>query len=170
MKAVILFVTEIASPPGAIVFARRGKALCALCFKEYWPSMLGELERRFGMPDVRTDPDGGLPGHALCRYLDGELDALDVVAVDTAGTPFQEKVWSRLRKIPPGQTISYGELARSIGRPSAVRAVAGANGRNPVSIVVPCHRVIAADGTLGGYGGGLQRKRWLLAHEGALLA
>lgn len=167
---VTLLVTELRSPPGSIVFARRGEALCALCFKEHWPSMLRELERRFGQPDLRTGPDGGQPGRALRRYFDGELDALDGVAVDTAGTPFQEKVWSRLRKIPPGLTVSYGELAKSVGRPSAVRAVGGANGRNPVSIVVPCHRVIAADGTLGGYGGGLARKRWLLAHEGAIIA
>jgi len=132
--------------------------------------MLRELERRFGPVAIRRDPDGGAPGRALRRYFEGDLEALEGVAVDTAGTPFQERVWSRLRKIPPGHTVSYAELARSIGRPSAVRAAAGANGRNPVSLVIPCHRVIASDGKLGGYGGGLERKRWLLTHEGALLA
>jgi len=170
MKAMTLLVTEIASPPGAIVFARRGEALCALCFKDYWPSMLRELERRFGPVAIRRDPDGGAPGRALRRYFEGDFEAFEGVGVDTAGTPFQERVWSRLRKIPPGHTVSYAELARSIGRPSAVRAVAGANGRNPVSLVIPCHRVIASDGGLGGYGGGLDRKRWLLAHERAILA
>ena len=84
------------------------------------------------------------------------------------GTEFQREVWAALRTIPPGRTLSYGDLAKKIGRPTAVRAVGAANGANPVSLVVPCHRVIAADGTLGGYGWGLERKRWLLAHEGAL--
>jgi methylated-DNA-[protein]-cysteine S-methyltransferase len=163
----ILYMTEIPSPPGPIVFARRGEALCALCFREHWSSLRRGLEQRFGPLDLRKDPDGGEPGRALRRYFAGELDALEDVAVDTAGTPFQEQVWSHLRKIPAGRTLSYAELARAIGRPSAVRAVAGANGRNPVSLVIPCHRVIASDGGPGGYGGGLARKRWLLAHEGA---
>ena len=166
----VLDVTEVPSPPGAVVFARRGEALCALCFKDYWTAMLRELERRFGELEIRTDRDGGEPGRSLRRYFAGDLGALDEVSADTAGTPFQEMVWSRLRRIPPGHTISYSGLAKAIGRPSAVRAVAGANGRNPVSLVIPCHRVIAADGTLGGYGGGLERKRWLLAHEGAIPA
>ena len=82
-----------------------------------------------------------------------------------AGTPFQRKVWQGLCAIPYGETMSYAELARRIGHPGASRAVGSANGRNPISIVVPCHRVIAADGTLGGYGGGLDRKEWLLQHE-----
>jgi methylated-DNA-[protein]-cysteine S-methyltransferase len=161
-------VTEIESPAGAIVFARRGEALCALCFKGHWAEMLRELERRFGDLDIRTDPDGGQPGRALRRYFAGDLAALEDVSVETAGTPFQESVWSSLRRIPVGRTVSYAELAKAIGRPTAVRAVAGANARNPVSIVVPCHRVIASDGTLGGYGGGLNRKLWLLGHEGAI--
>jgi methylated-DNA-[protein]-cysteine S-methyltransferase len=83
----------------------------------------------------------------------------------TNGTPFQQTVWAALREIPCGQTISYATLARRIGRPSAVRAVGLANGANPVGIVIPCHRVIGANGTLTGYGGGLDRKRWLLSHE-----
>lgn len=170
MKPVRLRVTEMASPPGAIVFARRGEALCALCFKDYWPALRRDLERRFGALDIRPDPDGGEPGRALRRYLAGDLAALGDVRVDTAGTPFQERVWSFLRKIPAGRTISYAELAKAVGRPSAVRAVAGANARNPVSIVVPCHRVIGSDGKLVGYGGGMSRKRWLLTHEGALLS
>jgi methylated-DNA-[protein]-cysteine S-methyltransferase len=170
MEPVCLQVTEIASPAGAIVFGRRGEAVCALCFKDYWPVLLRQLERRFGALDIRPDADGGKPGRALRRYLAGDLAALEDVSVDTAGTPFQESVWARLRKIPAGRTISYAELAKAVGRPSAVRAVAGANARNPVSIVVPCHRVIGADGRLAGYGGGVARKRWLLAHEGAILA
>jgi len=102
-------------------------------------------------------------------YFAGDLDAIDIVPVRfDRGTPFQHEVWAALRTIPVGETISYAELARRVGRPGAFRAVGAANGQNPVGVVVPCHRVIAADGTLGGYGGGLDRKRWLLAHEGAL--
>lgn len=104
---------------------------------------------------------------ALGRYFAGERDALAEVPVRTGGTAFQREVWGALRAIPPGETRSYGELARTIGRPSAVRAVGLANGANPVGVVVPCHRVIGADGTLTGYGGGIDRKRWLLQHEGA---
>ena len=107
---------------------------------------------------------------ALTAYFAGELDAIDTLRVETAGTAFQRTVWSALREIPCGKTISYAALAQRIGRPSAVRAVGLANGANPISIVVPCHRVIGADGSLTGYGGGIERKRWLLAHEGSLPA
>ena len=103
---------------------------------------------------------------ALRRYFAGELTAIDGLPVQTGGTPFQREVWRALRTIPCGTTVSYGELAEQIGRPAAVRAVGLANGANPVGIVVPCHRVIGADGSLTGYGGGLERKSWLLAHEG----
>ena len=85
----------------------------------------------------------------------------------TAGTPFQRRVWTGLTTIPPGETLSYGALAAKLGCPRSVRAVGTANGANPISVVVPCHRVIGADGSLTGYGGGLERKRWLLNHEGA---
>ena len=81
------------------------------------------------------------------------------------GTPFQRRVWDELRRIPFGETISYAELARRVGQPGAARAVGSANGRNPIGLIIPCHRVIAADGGLGGYGAGLDRKRWLLRHE-----
>jgi methylated-DNA-[protein]-cysteine S-methyltransferase len=112
--------------------------------------------------------DGAAPKSvvsALDAYFAGDLAALDRIKVATNGTPFQRKVWQALRKIPAGTTISYGQLAAQIGRPSASRAVGAANGSNPVAIVVPCHRVIGANGTLTGYGGGLPRKRWLLDHE-----
>lgn len=102
----------------------------------------------------------------LDEYFDGRLAALDEIACEADGTPFQKEVWQALRKIPAGQTLSYGALAAQIGRPNAMRAVGLANGTNPIPIVIPCHRVIGANGTLTGYGGGLERKRWLLAHEG----
>jgi methylated-DNA-[protein]-cysteine S-methyltransferase len=102
----------------------------------------------------------------LDRYFRGELAAIDNLPVQTAGTPFQRTVWRALRTIPCGTTLSYAQLAEQIGRPAAVRAVGLANGSNPISIVVPCHRVIGANGSLTGYGGGIERKRWLLEHEG----
>lgn len=112
----------------------------------------------------RTRNPGGLSS-TITRYFAGELDAIDCIPVATGGTPFQREVWQELRNIPCGATTSYGELARRIGHPTAVRAVGAANGDNPVAVVVPCHRVIGSNGSLTGYGGGLERKRWLLNHE-----
>ncbi|HTV15415.1 MAG TPA: methylated-DNA--[protein]-cysteine S-methyltransferase [Acidobacteriaceae bacterium] len=106
--------------------------------------------------------------HAIGRYFAGDFNAIDSLPVRTGGTPFQREVWSALRTIPCGTTISYAQLAGRIGRPAAVRAVGSANGSNPVGIVVPCHRVIGADGSLTGYGGGIDRKIWLLTHERGL--
>lgn len=112
--------------------------------------------------------DGGPPSDAsvkIARYFEGDLGAIDEIPVEMGGTPFQNAVWTALRRIPCGTTVSYGRLATSIGRPTAVRAVGAANGANPIGVVVPCHRVIGADGSLTGYGGGMERKAWLLAHE-----
>jgi methylated-DNA-[protein]-cysteine S-methyltransferase len=105
----------------------------------------------------------------LERYFAGEPVEFDV-PLYAAGTAFQQRVWAGLREIPYGETISYGELARRLGTPGASRAVGLANGRNPIAIVIPCHRVIGADGSLTGYGGGLERKSWLLRHEAAVAA
>jgi methylated-DNA-[protein]-cysteine S-methyltransferase len=102
----------------------------------------------------------------LAAYFAGDLDALDRIPWATGGTPFQRSVWTALAEIPAGTTMTYGALAARIGAPRAVRAVGHANGANPISLVVPCHRLIGANGALTGYGGGLARKRWLLAHEG----
>lgn len=122
--------------------------------------------------DVDGDDAGLLPARdpagvtsALRAYFGGQLEALDGLLVAGEGTDFQRRVWAALREIPAGTTQSYGDLARRIGSPAAVRAVGAANGRNPIGVVVPCHRVIGADGTLTGYAGGLERKRWLLGHE-----
>jgi methylated-DNA-[protein]-cysteine S-methyltransferase len=136
--------------------------LRALGWKEDHPRM----ERFLANANVveRRDPSG--LSAKLRRYFDGQLDVLDGIPVAFAGTPFQESVWSTLQRIPLGETWSYGRLAREIGNPKAVRAVGLANGRNPIAVVVPCHRVIGADGSLTGYGGGVFRKRWLLEHEG----
>ncbi|MEO8055105.1 MAG: methylated-DNA--[protein]-cysteine S-methyltransferase [Acidobacteriota bacterium] len=161
--------TEVASPAGSVVLVERRGALVGLVFEDHWKGFSRELERRFGEFSFEESPCGGDPAEALRRYFGGDLDALSGIEVDTLGTPFQESVWRALRRIPAGTTWSYARLAREIGRPSATRAVAAANGANPVSIVIPCHRVIGSDGSLTGYGGGLPRKRWLLVHEGVLL-
>jgi O-6-methylguanine DNA methyltransferase len=149
-----MLITAIETPTGIVEIGVDHDALVSLIFVD------------------QTSPAPGDPsriGDALRAYFAGDLDAIDEVPVRfDRGTPFQRDVWNALRSIPVGETISYAELARRVGRPSAFRAVGAANGQNPVGIVVPCHRVIASDGTLGGYGGGLERKRWLLTHEGVI--
>ena len=129
----------------------------------------GRMERSYtrnpGIALLRATDPGGLTT-AIRAYFAGDLDAIaDLPVADAAGTPFQRAVWRALRTIPCGETRSYGEIARQIGRPAAVRAVGLANGCNPIGVIVPCHRVIGASGKLVGYGGGIERKRWLLAHE-----
>lgn len=119
-------------------------------------------ERGFEVEDASTQ---SLARQAIEAYFDGDLQAIEAVGTATRGTDFQRRVWSALREIPAGSTLTYGEVAARIGRPTAVRAVGAANGANPIPIVVPCHRVIGADASLTGFGGGLERKRWLLAHE-----
>ncbi|HVY47168.1 MAG TPA: methylated-DNA--[protein]-cysteine S-methyltransferase [Minicystis sp.] len=129
------------------------------------------MERELGVGPrpalVEASNPSGLT-RALARYFEGELGAIDGLPVAPAGTPFQLSVWRTLLEIPSGAVWSYADVARRIGNPAAVRAVGLANGANPIAVVVPCHRVIGANGTLTGYGGGLDRKRWLLAHENAL--
>ncbi len=113
---------------------------------------------------------GTAPAHLkrlLRHYFDGDIGCLAAIEWRTSGTPFQRAVWTGLTTIAPGETLSYGALAAKLGCPRSVRAVGLANGSNPISVVVPCHRVIGADGSLTGYGGGIARKRWLLNHEGA---
>lgn len=107
--------------------------------------------------------------HAFERYFNGDLTAFDDLALIYEGTPFQRSVWEGLLEIKPGTTSTYGELAKKVGRPGGARAVGSANHNNPIGIIIPCHRVIASDGSLAGYGGGVERKHWLLAHEGAIL-
>jgi methylated-DNA-[protein]-cysteine S-methyltransferase len=160
------------SPVGPVTVAARDGRVCLLHFAagdallddEHVHSVLG----RWYPSDVlktASDPAGAVT--ALRSYFDGNIGAIDRVQVELNGTVFQRAVWEALRRVPAGSTCSYGELARRIGAPSAVRAVGAANGANPVAIIVPCHRVIGANGTLTGYGGGLDRKRWLLEHEAA---
>lgn len=125
------------------------------------------LRLHYGENGFRLEPARNPNGLtvAISRYFVGEFEAIEALPVETRGTPFQREVWRALRDIPYGTTESYAQLAGRIGRPAAVRAVGLANGANPVGVVVPCHRVIGSDGSLTGYGGGVERKRWLLEHE-----
>lgn len=157
--------SHLDSPLGAIAIAFAEGALQALEFAERAATLPARLQR-FN-PGARFGTVSGTAG-AIDRvraYFSGELHALDTLAVAPKGTPFQQRVWAALRTIPVGQTRSYLDIAKAIGSPAAVRAVGAANGQNPIALVVPCHRVIASDGTLCGYGGGLWRKKWLLDHE-----
>lgn len=157
--------TAVETPMGGVTLVFNDDGLCALDFEDRWTVTQARLQKRY--QDVEfVQSDRGRD--ELLQYLDGDLCAFDSLPVDPGGTPFQRKVWAQLRQIPPGQTRTYGELAARIGQPTASRAVGLANGRNPISIAIPCHRVIGASGKLVGYAGGVQRKRWLLSHEGAI--
>lgn len=160
---------RIQSPIGDVVLISDGKNLCAVEFAEGRNRLNPYLRKRFGAFTFHLvdDPQGF--SNLFRAYFAGEIQALDKIPVETDGSEFQRRVWMALREIPSGCTTSYGELAKRIGKPGASRAVGLANGMNPVPIVLPCHRVIGADASLTGYGGGLERKRWLLEHEGALL-
>ena len=167
----ILTLDRIASPVGEVlVVTDADGAVRALDFHDYEDRLRRLLRRHYG--EV-TLADGRAPQavrRAVEAYFNGDLAAFDAVEVKTGGTDFQRAVWKALRDIPAGETRSYGQLAAAIGSPKAVRAVGLANGANPVGVIVPCHRVVGASGKLTGYAGGLERKKWLLEHEGAVRA
>jgi methylated-DNA-[protein]-cysteine S-methyltransferase len=170
MPALVLKRELIPTPAGVVVLLTDVEGrIHALDWDDHEDRMHHLLRLHYG-PDGATLSDAESPTTARAAveaYFAGDLAALDGLEVATAGTAFQRAVWAALRSIPVGKTVSYGQLAARIGKPRAVRAVGLANGSNPVGVVVPCHRVIGADGSLTGYGGGLARKRWLLEHEGA---
>ena len=143
------------SPVGPLTLVSDGGCLVGLHF-EGWNPPVGAIPV--------LDPVLAATAHQLDAYFDGRLTTFDL-PLSPVGTPFQRRVWSALRAIPFGETRSYGQLAKAIGKPSAMRAVGAANGRNPIAIVVPCHRVIGADGSLTGFGGGIERKKFLLSLE-----
>lgn len=167
-----LCTTTMSSPIGDLILVANGKGLRAVL----WP---GEEDLTAGTvdindPDADVDPDAGVDPDAariltntiaqLTEYFDGRRAKFDL-PLDPVGTEFQKSVWMVLREIPYGRTITYGEQARALGDVNKTRAVGSANGRNPISIIVPCHRVIGADESLTGYGGGIGIKEWLLRHE-----
>lgn len=163
-----LTLSRLSTPIGTALIVTDGAGtLRALDFDDYRPRMDRLLARHYG--DV-TLTDGPLPAPiaaALSAYFAGDLTAIDTLPTATNGTDFQRRVWAELRHLRAGESVSYGTLSARIGQPRAVRALGLANGANPIAIIVPCHRVIGADGSLTGYGGGLPRKEWLLRHEGA---
>jgi methylated-DNA-[protein]-cysteine S-methyltransferase len=156
------------TPLGRVQMALRDGRLCTLTLDESFPPFAWQLERRFPVCATRTRGDAAARvKRALDAYFAGDLEGLDALAIDLGGSDFQRAVWKALRAVPAGETVSYGTLARAIGKPHAARAVGAACGANPIWLVVPCHRAIGSDGHLVGYAAGLERKGWLLAHERA---
>jgi methylated-DNA-[protein]-cysteine S-methyltransferase len=160
---------RIDTPLGGLIVVVEGGRVCAIAYAGHEERLERELRARYGNLRLRESTDSTGASARLRAYFAGDYAALDAIEVDPGGTPFQREVWSALRGIPAGTTVSYGTIARRIGRPTATRAVGLTNGLNPVPIVIPCHRVIGADGSLTGYGSGLPIKDWLLRHEGAQL-
>lgn len=163
-----LFLDALATPIGDLRLVADGNGTLRLAFfSDNDEEIRRHLRQQYGAEgfvlERKQDPHGAT--NALARYFDGEVSAIDALRVEAVGTPFQREVWRALRAIPCGTTTSYGKLAQQIGRPAAVRAVGAANGANPIAVVVPCHRVIGSNGSLTGYAGGVDRKRWLLEHE-----
>ena len=160
-----LYTERLTSPIGRIALVWESEVLRALDFDDHEERFQRSLRTHCGNFSLKPRRAPASIRHPIEAYFDGDIAAIETVPVKSNGTPFQELVWRALRGIPAGATMSYGELAERIGRKGASRAVGMANGANPVGIVVPCHRVIGANGALTGYGGGLDRKRWLLNHE-----
>jgi len=163
-----LLIDRIETPIGELLLvADDAGKLRAVDWADYESRMLRLLRLHYGKDMFKLEPAYNPHGlrDAINRYFAGDVGAIDDIPVQTAGTAFQRSVWNELRRIPAGAPVSYGKLAGRIARPKAVRAVGLANGANPIGIVVPCHRVIGSNGSLTGYGGGLERKRWLLEHE-----
>jgi methylated-DNA-[protein]-cysteine S-methyltransferase len=158
----------VETPLGAfILVADHEGILRAADFADCESRMRALLDRRFG-PAGYDLLSGSIPAAtkaAVAAYFAGDLTAIDRIPIAGGGTVFQQSVWSSLRTIEPGRTVTYSQLAHGLGRPQAARAVGHANGANPLCIVVPCHRLVGANGALTGYGGGIERKRWLLEHE-----
>ena len=153
------------SPIGELNLFTCGDKVIAIEFADQGRT-IGILGRHLQSVAIVAGPAPGPLLAALKEYFDcGDCTGFDDLRLSPLGTPFQQLVWARLRCVPPGATISYSDLARSIGKPRAARAVGLANGHNPIPIIIPCHRVIGANGALTGYGSGLDRKAWLLNHE-----
>ncbi|HWB84122.1 MAG TPA: methylated-DNA--[protein]-cysteine S-methyltransferase [Bryobacteraceae bacterium] len=163
-----LLIDRIETPIGRLLLVvDTAGTVRALDWSDYEERMLHLLARHYGKTGFKLESahNPHTRSDGIRHYFAGDVEGIDQIPVQTAGTPFQRSVWKELRRIPGGTVISYGQLARQIGRPAAVRAVGLANGSNPIGIIVPCHRVIGSDGSLTGYGGGLERKQWLLDHE-----
>jgi methylated-DNA-[protein]-cysteine S-methyltransferase len=164
-----LYLDRVATPLGlTFLVTDAAGAVRAFEFEDYEARMMRLLRLHYGAVELRAAAAPQSVKDGIAQYFAGELNAVDGLPCATGGTAFQRNVWAALRKILAGTTINYAVLAERIGKPRAARAVGRANGSNPISVIVPCHRVIGANGALTGYGGGLPRKQWLLAHEGIL--
>ncbi|MEQ1756414.1 MAG: methylated-DNA--[protein]-cysteine S-methyltransferase [Micropepsaceae bacterium] len=161
----ILYVERLQTPIGILLLTHDGAELCNAEFEHQEARRAQELAHHFPGARLVDQSKRSEFAKALTAYFKGEIRAIDKVPVAKLGTPFQQTAWTSLRQIPAGSTRSYGDQAAKLGKPNAARAVGRANGLNPVSIVVPCHRLIGADGSLVHYGGGIRRKRWLIEHE-----
>jgi methylated-DNA-[protein]-cysteine S-methyltransferase len=168
-----LVLDRLATPIGEALFVCDGDGrLLALEWADHEDRLWRSLRLLYGQGACTSLEAGRAPAsisQPLEAYFEGDLARLESIVCRISGTPFQQAVWTALRALPVGQTRSYGAFAAELGVPRAVRAVGHANGANPISVVVPCHRLVGADGALTGYGGGLERKRWLLEHEGVML-
>jgi methylated-DNA-[protein]-cysteine S-methyltransferase len=165
-----LLIDRLNTPIGEmLIVADKNGKLRAVDWTDCERRMYALLQRQYGQNGFSFEPACNPDNltRSIGSYFEGELSAINVLPVETGGTPFQREVWRTLRSIPCGATICYAQLAEQIGRPRAIRAVGLANGSNPIGVIIPCHRVIGADGSLTGYGGGIERKRWLLQHENA---
>ena len=163
----ILHLDRLKTPIGvALLVTDSDGVLRALDWEDYEARMRELLRLQCGAVELKSGRAPAPMKTALSSYFGGDLDRLAEIKWRVGGTAFQRKVWNALARIPAGSTLSYGALAAKLGSPRAMRAVGHANGANPISVVVPCHRLIGADGSLVKYGGGLERKRWLLRHEG----
>lgn len=160
---------HVDTPIGPLTVATRGGRVCLLYFDGADRSARAALTRWYPGEQAESVREPAGIADVLRRYFAGEIHALDDVDVELNGTGFQQQVWRALRQVQAGQTASYSAIARRIGSVASVRAVGAANGANPIALIVPCHRVIGANGSLTGYGGGLKRKEWLLRHEGVPL-
>ena len=164
------FLTErIETPIGPMILVARDGVILLLEFEDASDRVARQMKARFGDIDLQAASNPFGLSERIRAYFAGELSAIENLLTDGGGTAFEERVWAELKRIPCGTTVSYGSIARKLGDVQQSRAVGTANGKNPIAIVVPCHRVIGADGSMTGYGGGLKRKEWLLRHEGALL-
>ncbi|HEY4258991.1 MAG TPA: methylated-DNA--[protein]-cysteine S-methyltransferase [Schlesneria sp.] len=161
---------EFASPVGLVYVVSDGTNLRAIDFEGCESRMHRLLTRHYGQYTLHSARDPGGAVSRLAEYFAGDLHAIDSLPVATNGTAFQRDVWNALRAVPAGTTTSYGTIANRIGRPKACRAVGLANGSNPIALVVPCHRIVGSKDALTGYAGGLERKEWLLDHEGAVFS
>ncbi len=153
----------IETPLGTMFLSIEDGALREAGFVETWARPVASPDADDGAQELSSEAE--MVRDAVAGYFEGDVTAIEQIEIAPDGTEFQRAVWRAIREVPAGRTVSYQDIARAVGKPSAYRAVGTATGRNPVGIAVPCHRIVRSDGGLGGYGGGLHRKEWFLEHE-----